>query len=671
MTCARKFSLLVLSAATSVALLLPVRTNAQTGVDMGCSPTVLNPCTATPSSGTTTLSPAMRDAASLLGNALGGALHKALFGDPAEDARRAALLRQQRAMMAENARRRVIEDNRRREEMFQRMMGRLKLSAAAALELKNFDGDRGALILKGVDVSDSPGGNALHLKLGDSTDKGDNLRPAGTLAFEEHRATTPPVSPQPNSDPMVVDLRDVQQSAFLVQSAATVSPDDAPVLLDEALSAANGDKSFIARVPAGFVLPAIDAPGLLAFQTANAEYRRANDSRMHLIQVFSDAQQRREQADRLAEAAVADLQESETKLADETILKRKHELMSAIFADVRARDEAFAKAMADAESARTRKYYAGQEAIRVLRAVTTGQPPATFHPPIPSLVEIDESTWAQVQQKVDNGWKELEREGDNIRRALAGLKLKVPLTFVRMREGVVLGARTDNTDAVAMDDVSSPFTTKTYREMNEIADKARKAGIDELGGAMVVSFGTTKTGTLQQQAVETVRFLGDHFTDGLVSLHTPEGREAIEKLSGKAFDRLIAHSNGSPIAESLIEAGLIKVNELNIVGGDRSLLNGHRLQKLLDDGKVKRVVVWINLNDPVVWASAIDQLKPAERGANALEHIMRKITGDLAGGDSRVQFRPMYGQATGDDLFKQHRIDTAYYSNIRKYFRGQ
>ena len=178
---------------------------------------------------------------------------------------------------------------------------------------------------------------------------------------------------------------------------------------------------------------------------------------------------------------------------------------------------------------------------------------------------------------------------------------------------------------------------------------------------MVVSFGTPKDGTPGRGAVEVTRVLGDHVTTGQVSLNTPEGKQAVAALSGKEFDRLIAHSNGASITEALIQEDLIKVNELNIVGGDRSLLNGHAFQKLLDSGKVKRVVVWINVNDPIV-STALDQLKLAERRNDALEHIARKITGELAGGDSRVKYHFMVGQGKG--IFGPHYLETAYYPNI-------
>jgi hypothetical protein len=214
--------------------------------------------------------------------------------------------------------------------------------------------------------------------------------------------------------------------------------------------------------------------------------------------------------------------------------------------------------------------------------------------------------------------------------------------------------------------IITPFSNKTPEEMQKAAEEARKNGKPGVGGAVVASFGTTIDGTISQGLVEATRVVGDHVTQGQVSLNTPEGQAAIAKLAGKEFDRLVAHSNGASVAEALIAENLIRVNELNIVGGDRSLLNGHAFQQLLDSGKVKRVVVWINVNDPVVWGTAPDQLRLAVRGSNALEHVARKMTGELAGGDSRVEYRFMVGE--GKNLtFEPHFLES-YYAGIRKRF---
>ncbi len=653
-----------ISALMVAAAQLPASANAQTFRDVACSPTLANPCT-TPSTGTGStpaMSPALEAAASQLGAALGGELRKLLFGNPAEAARRAELQRQQQAAeqarFAEEARLRDI----RREEVFQRLAGALKLSGINTLAIRGFDGDRGELTLKGVAVDAPRNGDPLALKLGGESASGDNLRPQGTAAFGIGGGSTVTIQPEPNTDPMVVDLRDVQRSAFLVQSVETASIQDAPVLLDEALKAANGDESFISDVPAGAPPPAIDERGLLAFQTANDGYRSANDFELRLRGIFALAQQRRELADRITQAATADLEQAKASLADEVTLSGKHRLMAAIFAAKRTADSAWAMAEAEVLAARDRRYRAKEEAIRVLRATAASKDPAAFHPPIASLPDVDESTWMRAQAQMIASRTELDRQNTALQAQLKELRIPSPVVYERFHEGVILGAGTDAAGARAMYATKSAFSGQTPDAMNAAAERARERGIDGVGGAVVVSFGVPQDGTIVSQAMEGVRVLGDHLTGGQTSLNTAQGRESVALLSGKHFDRLVAHSNGASIAEALIQRDLITVNELNIVGGDRSLLNGHAFQRLIDSGKVKRVVVWVNVNDPIVWVTAADQLKLAQRGNDALEHIARKMTGELAGGDSRVSYRFMVGPGKG--LFGPHRIETAYYKNI-------
>ncbi len=71
---------------------------------------------------------------------------------------------------------------------------------------------------------------------------------------------------------------------------------------------------------------------------------------------------------------------------------------------------------------------------------------------------------------------------------------------------------------------------------------------------------------------ESGRVVGDHITNGAISLKTSQSRKALEQISGMEIDRLVAHSNGATVAEALIREGLVRVNELNIVGGDMSLV---------------------------------------------------------------------------------------------------
>ncbi len=628
----------------------------------GCPKCAASGGTATGSSASPQNQMAMA-AAGMLGTAIG----EWLRGDPQREAQLAAEAQARAREQQRAAQIAAAEAARKKNEDFSRLRGMLKLDS--------FDGDSGGgLVLKGVDVGS---GGGLALKLDDSGNEpglkfDDDLKPLSTRASAN---SGPANSPAPHTDPMVVDLRNLKKSAYLIRSFETAAPENAPVLLEQALNAANGDQSLTGGIPSDTALPPIDENGFLAFQKANGEYRKANDFEMKCTETFQLAQERRELGDRIAQAARADLELAKTRLTNEVTLKGKQQQMTEIFAATKALDEAYARARAEVEAARNRNYAAKEEAVRVMRAAAAGKDPASFHPPIASLPGLDEKTWLQVQEKMIAERIEFDRQKAGVQLQLQQMEIPVPLAYERVHEVVILGADTDAGSVREMESVKSPWTNKTPPEMNQAAEEARKNGKEGVGGAMVVSFGTLKTGTAEQVATEVVRVAGDHFTEGQISLNTPQGKAVVEALSGKEIGRLIVHSNGTPIAEALIqdERNLIKVNELNVVGGDRSLLNGHMYQKLLDSGKVKRVVVWLNVNDPIM-LTAIDQLKPAERTNNAIEHIARKITGDLAGGDSRVKYHFMVGPGEslaeltanrGLGLLKPHYLTTGYYDNIR------
>lgn len=129
------------------------------------------------------------DSAGQLGTAIGSALHKKLFGDPAEKARQRAIAQESAIAAQREAEIAAVEAERKKQEDFNRLRGSLKLDS--------FDGDSGGgLLLKGVDVGS---GGGLALKLGD-----DELMPQGTRAYANNGDGG---ANAPNTDPMVVDLR--------------------------------------------------------------------------------------------------------------------------------------------------------------------------------------------------------------------------------------------------------------------------------------------------------------------------------------------------------------------------------------------------------------------------------------------------------------------------------
>jgi len=107
---------------------------------------------------------------------------------------------------------------------------------------------------------------------------------------------------------------------------------------------------------------------------------------------------------------------------------------------------------------------------------------------------------------------------------------------------------------------------------------------------------------------ELVRGVLDNMSIGEFTKMTPYGKELIGKLEGTHFNTLYAHSNGATFSEALILEGIITVDELHILGGDRSMMNDEGYQRLIASGRVKKVVVWINPGDPVPILSSIPNM---------------------------------------------------------------
>jgi tetratricopeptide (TPR) repeat protein len=107
---------------------------------------------------------------------------------------------------------------------------------------------------------------------------------------------------------------------------------------------------------------------------------------------------------------------------------------------------------------------------------------------------------------------------------------------------------------------------------------------------------------------ELIRGVLDNMSIGEFTKMTPYGKELIRRLEGTHFNTLYAHSNGATFSEALILEGIITVDELHIMGGDRSMMNDEGYQRLIASGRVKKVVVWINPGDPVPILSSVPNM---------------------------------------------------------------
>lgn len=227
-----------------------------------------------------------------------------------------------------------------------------------------------------------------------------------------------------------------------------------------------------------------------------------------------------------------------------------------------------------------------------------------------------------------------------------------------IHEGIILGLY--NTQKInSVKQVRSPFTGKEYKEGEFFATSDALSANELLRGVIDNSY------------------LGEY------TLNTEWGKQLITELKETHFNRLIAHSNGATVSESLIRKGIITVDELNVIGGDRSLINYYGLNELITSGKVKRVIVWINPGDVIPYGSSAGLFSPAVGArdqyiTSASDYFTLKLTGQGKGGDAKVEYRflkgPQYGHIgqefvfTKDEFFNAHGID-AYFANMKTYFK--
>ncbi len=119
----------------------------------------------------------------------------------------------------------------------------------------------------------------------------------------------------------------------------------------------------------------------------------------------------------------------------------------------------------------------------------------------------------------------------------------------------------------------NPFTNREFKEGEYFAGTDKKTNSELLRG-----------------------FLDNAFL-GRFTLNTEYGKELVGRLHGTHFNRLIAHSNGATVTEALIREKVITVDELHVMGGDRSVMNFSGYDEMVKTGKVKKIVVWINPGD--------------------------------------------------------------------------
>jgi len=242
----------------------------------------------------------------------------------------------------------------------------------------------------------------------------------------------------------------------------------------------------------------------------------------------------------------------------------------------------------------------------------------------------DQKSWDEFQSDVDNEKAKLVQDKIKIQQELTKIntkqKIKTPFN-----EGVILSMYTaqDVTQALK-DSLKSPFTGVRYKETQA------KEALDSTG-VVIVSFVMPKPDNNPLDVAS--KALSHSISPESFSLDSPEAIAELNKLKDKKFNRLIAHSNGANVAECLLKDSLIEVKELNIIGGDKSLLNGDALQHLLDTKKVKHITVWIKLDDPDLWITPLDDEDIKERSENFIAYRLKFASADVYSGNSKVDYK--------------------------------
>jgi len=219
-------------------------------------------------------------------------------------------------------------------------------------------------------------------------------------------------------------------------------------------------------------------------------------------------------------------------------------------------------------------------------------------------------------------------------------------------EGLMLGLFTENSE-YAFNQIESP-TGHKFKE-GEYYATTDKAGMKEL-----------------------MRGLFDNLFLGKYTLNSEHGKKLVSQLNGTHFQRMFAHSNGATVTEALIREDIIKVDELHIMGGDRSYMNFQAYNDLVTSGKVKKIVVWYNPGDIIPKGSSVKLLHPETAFHSEYERLFDEVSkhNHVNSKDGKIQYRRLEGaQYQGQDykydssLFDAHKIDT-YFHNIRIYLKN-
>jgi|WetSurMetagenome_2_1015567.scaffolds.fasta_scaffold82485_2 hypothetical protein len=257
---------------------------------------------------------------------------------------------------------------------------------------------------------------------------------------------------------------------------------------------------------------------------------------------------------------------------------------------------------------------------------------------------------------LNNDIKTYNTQLDRLRRNIRGIVPPLPDNRKTIKDGVMLGLfNTQKNNQIESMRLRNPFSGEPVKE-------------DEF-------FATTD----DDSWLELFRGFMDNQFLGRYTLNTAYGKKLVAELDGTHFNRLIAHSNGATVSEALIREGVIEVDELNVIGGDRSLINYNGYSDLVNSGKVKKVIVWVNPGDIIPLGSSAINLTPETKDRDEYQKDLTSFINYKLTGPGRVNPNVEYRYLQGDQYLmgqeynfsKEHFWDAhglfAYFENIKKY----
>jgi hypothetical protein len=219
---------------------------------------------------------------------------------------------------------------------------------------------------------------------------------------------------------------------------------------------------------------------------------------------------------------------------------------------------------------------------------------------IASSGDVDSPAGLKGVDSTDSGLKDASTSGES------GLKTLTERQYKPAGKGLILGL---GAIVYAHREAGEPAQRMcaAIKQQARVAHKDYSAGVD--CGRYNFVLGMANSLDLWTDLINRVAF--DDLTNGRFS---SQEQLLYEKLRGKQFDELGCHSNGAMLCLAALENRDIQAHNVVLYGPEVTRESLEMWNKLVQDGRVKSVKVFLNENDPVPGAAiAFADLKKSQQ----------------------------------------------------------